>query len=595
MNRLRILIAIIIILTITLSCEGMFGEFLEKAPGVDFTEDDVFSSKEQLDIYVAACYSQSLISPLPGHMYKSGSSSIQNNLTSNYVFYLCQTDEGEFPVEWYNSHRWNTGSALSNEYSNDDLWPARWAAIRMLNIMIARVDEVPTDETYKTQVKAEARFLRAQVYFDLFRLYGGMPIIDRVFNPDDTELMRVPRASVSDMVDFIIADCDYAVQNLPDRHPDNWRGRATKGAALALKARMLLYAASPQFNTATPILSMDDPANNKLICYGDYDVSRWQKAADAAKAVIDWAPTGGIRLITEFGPEKNYQYVWEQLDNDEIILADKHSNGRNLGNTVGGKQTIWAFILPRPFGGTQGPLATHTFIQNFYDKRDGNPQDWQDNGPDVSVIYDELEYRFKQSIGYQDGYWNQWYPKIQLFVGPPNGAHYVNNITGYYIKKNIPETLRRHGDAIPANWTWYRLAEAYLSYAEALNEAQGPVSAAYEAVNIVRNRSGMQDLPSGLTKDEFRERVRKERTVEFAFENFRFFDIRRWLIAHHDGVAAGPMLGLRIRRNTPLTNPPTYSYERYVFENRNFPLHYYFNVIRIAEVNKGILVQNPGW
>lgn len=576
------------------SCEKMFGDFLEKAPGVDLTEDDLFSSREQLEFYIAACYAQGLLSPLPGHLYKTGTGTVANNLGSNYVYYLCQTDEGEFPVAWYGAHRWNSGSILSNEYGNDQLWPARWVALRMLNILINRVDEVPMDADYIQQVKAEARFLRAQVYFDMFRFYGGLPIVAQVFQPDELALMTIPRATVSEIIDFIVADCDFAKDILPDNQPTNWRGRATKGAALALKSRTLLYAASPQFNTATPILSMEDPADNAMICYGNYDVGRWQKAADAAKAVIDWAPSGGIRIITEHGPEKNYQYVWEIPDNDEIIFADKHSNGIN--NTADNNpQRIWAFILPRPFGGTQGPLGTHTFVENFYDKRDGTPQNWQNTGPNVVSLYSELDYRFNQSFGYQDSYWNKTYPLVQLFVGPPNGPHYVNNITGYYIKKQLPETVTGQNNTTPKNWIWYRLAEAYLNYAEALNEAQGPVADAYSAINIIRNRSGMPDLPEGLTQEQFRERVRKERAVELAFENHRFFDIRRWLIAHNDGVASGPTYGLKIRRNTPVTTPATYNYERYSFETRVFPLRHYLNVIRIDEVNKGYLKQNPGW
>jgi starch-binding outer membrane protein, SusD/RagB family len=572
------------------SCEDMFGDYLEKPPGIDLTDVDIFSSREQFDLYLAALYAQSLISPLPGSYYRAGNNWINVNTETNYIFRMCQTDEAQFPVDWYGSHTWNSGGAQTTNNQNDVLWPARWTAIRMLNVMLERIDDAPIDASYNLQVRAETRFLRAQVYFDLFKFYSGVPIVTDKFLPDEVADIDISRSTVEEVIDFIVEECDFAIQNLPDRYPANWHGRATKGAALALKSRVLLYAASPLYNTAEPILSMDDPAHNSLICYGNYDVNRWQKAADAAKAVIDWAPLGGIRLITDLGPDKNYEHVWKVMDNDEVIFADKHNDGQSRTS-----RSAFSWIMPRPFGGLQGPLATQNFVQNFYYKRDGTPQNWQNSGQNVGQLYAELDYRFHQSIGYQDSYWNEWYPQIQLFYGPPHGEHYVNNITGYYVRKQVPDHVNGHHHHPVKNFIWYRLAEAYLNYAEALNEMQGPVAEAYNAVNIIRNRSGMPNLPSGLSQEEFRERVHQERTVELAFEDHRFFDIRRWVIAHHEGVAAGSMYGLRIKRRIPPTNPQTYNYERYVFMERTFPLRYYRLNFRIAEINKGYLVQNPGW
>jgi len=138
----------------------------------------------------------------------------------------------------------------------------------------------------------------------------------------------------------------------------------------------------------------------------------------------------------------------------------------------------------------------------------------------------------------------------------------------------------------------FRLAEAYLNYAEALNEAQGPVQAAHDAVNLIRQRSGMPRLPANLTKDQFRDRVRNERDIEMAFEDHRLYDIRRWKIAENEGVMQGAMQGLRITRPTSGTE---FSYQVYTFENRSFFSRMYLHPFQNTEVFKGYLVQNPGY
>ena len=148
---------------------------------------------------------------------------------------------------------------------------------------------------------------------------AGVPIIDKRFQLTDD--FKVKRNTVEEVVNFIVKDADDAVAKLPATYTSNFRGRATKTAAQMLKARTLLYAASPLFNTATPYLSLGN--DNKLICFGNQDNNRWQVAADAAKAVLDAAAAGGFSLITDKGVDKNYKYAWEQNDNAEIVLAEK--------------------------------------------------------------------------------------------------------------------------------------------------------------------------------------------------------------------------------------------------------------------------------
>lgn len=580
----------------SVSCEDMFGEYLDKPPGTDANEDSIFASTAQVELFLAACYEQALISPWrhPGHLI--GNQTIENTLGDNLAAWISQSDEGKHTAPWWISHQVNLGTMSSsggadNRYQLDVFFNARWTALRMVHTMMERIDEVPdANRAYKDQIMAESKYLRASLYFDMFRRYGGVPVISRRFTPEEVEEMKVRRSSVAETVDFIVKDLDEAIPFLPDSYPSNMRGRITKGSAMALKSRTLLYAASPLFNTETPYLSMPDPADNILLSYGNYDVNRWQKAADAAKAVLDWAPAGGISLVTNQGPDKNYRYVWEIPDNTEIILADKHQNRSDPR-----QNTPWQYYLGRPMGGMQGAQPTHTFIQNFYEKKDGTPQTWEDSGNDLDIKYAELDYRFHQTIGYNGSFWNPQRGIVALFLGPaPAGAHIATNLTGYWLKKFVPDQVNSNGgNGAVINFPRHRLAEIYLNYAEALNEAQGPVAAAYDAVNTIRARSGMPALPGGLSKDEFRERVRKERGVEFAFEGHRWWDIRRWMIAEE--VNQGDFYGLKIYKNVPATNPLTFRYERFVFEQRVWPKRFYLEYFPVSQVNLGYLVQNPGW
>jgi hypothetical protein len=441
-------------------------------------------------------------------------------------------------------------------------------------------------------MKGEVKFLRALNYFEALKMYGGVPIIKKRFIPGDQ--MNLPRSSVDSVIQFIVQDCNDAISILPDVYASNLTGHVTKGAALALKSKTLLYAASPLFNSDTPYLDMADAANNNLLCYGDYKLSRWKDAADAAKAVIDWAPSGGISLVTNQGADKNYRYVWEVKDNSEIILSDKITNG----NSKTAYATPWIAIVPTsvPSPGWAGLCPTQQFVEKFYDNRyTGKKMVWFASGNDLLRKYDSLDYRFKQTIGTVNSFWNTATPILNLYLagnGFAQGSHYSSNaFTCMWLHKWIPYTTN---SGYVANFTIFRLAEAYLNYAEALNEFSGPSPETYNAINIIRARSGMPNLPAGLTQAQFRDRVRQERAVELAWEGHRFYDIMRWKIAEDDGVMAGNMYGLKIYK---LNAVPTFSYTRYVFEPRLFPKRMYLRPFTLTDINKskGVFVQNPGY
>ena len=554
------------------SCEDMMGDFLEKAPGVDVTEDTIFSSPTQVETYVANTYLQGLHSMLPLNGNNSLSGNNHYSVSADYI-----TDEGEPTNFWI--PQWNTGSiTATNILNSEDLkWSARWEAIRRCNILLERIDDVSgASPEFINRVKGEAYFLRAVTYLEMLKRYGGVPIIEKRLSSTDDLL--IPRNSVKEVVDFIVKGCDEAAGLLPDSYSGTEKGRITKGAALILKSRALLYAASPLFNTGTPYLDLGSD-NNKFICYTNYDKNRWQLAADAAKAVIDWAPSGGIHLITDQGVNINYKYVWEVNDNAEIILANKQAGSIGLWSFP------WNEIIPRVFNiswaGTSVPLN----FQKLYEKKDGTPQTWE-GGEDLMQKYQEMDPRFAQTFAYHGSRWNDIFPYIDISEG---GQHADKCFGGVWVHKRVPDALWYGRDQVPNN-ILFRLAEAYLNYAEALNEAQGPVAEAYNAVNIIRSRSGMPDLPEGLTQEEFRERIRNERSVELAYEEHRLWDLRRWLKAYD--VLNGPFYGIKV---LDTDDPDQFAYQPYVFEERTFMERMYLHPFDNDEVLKGYLVQNPGY
>jgi starch-binding outer membrane protein, SusD/RagB family len=558
----------------TLSCKKEIENFLDKAPGVDLDESVIFSSKAQLETFIASTYRIGL----PTILTTEGMTPARN-----FTINACATDEAEADATFVHTHQWNAGTIDNiGTGQEDQRWTIRWTALRYAYIILERIKDVPNiDATYRNQVIGEMKFMVAIDYFEMFKRYGGVPILDKRLQLG--EEFKLPRNSAEDVLNYIVKNCTEAAALLPETYPSNLRGRITKTAALMLKSRVLLYAASPLLNATQPVLSMANPADNKIVCFGKVDNNLWQLAADASKAAIDAAANGNFFLITDKGVDKNYKFVWEQNDNSEIVLAGKTWGSRS--------RTQFPFYGMQPVAIVNswcGVSVIHNFVRK-YEKRDGTPQTWDlAGGNDLVQKYAQLDNRFAQTVAYNGSYWNKDIPILATNTG---GAQAAACFGGAWMKKFIPDILSTSSNATP-NDILFRLGEAYLNYAEALNEAQGPVAAAYQAVNIIRNRSGMPNLPTGLTKTQFRERIRNERDVELAFEDHRFWDIRRWVIAENEGVMKGAMYGIKINQVGSTTN---FSYLPYIFETRTFLPRMYFNPFTQNEVLKGYLVQNPGY
>ena len=577
------------------SCEDMMGNFLEKPPGVDITEDTIFSSQQYAEEYLVGIYRDGVHNELPAWDDRNGKRDAP---------WSCYCDEAENVASWYSSHIYNTAGITP--YNNGDgininPWKYRWRAIRSANILLERIQEVSNAEPgFIEQAAGQAYFIIGLNYFEMFIRYGGVPIVTRRFIPgDDVEDMKIPRGTVEETINYIVKMADEAASRLPDSWPPELTGKATKGAALMLKSRALLYAASPLSNTANPPLSLPGDYN-KVICYGDYSKDRWKAAADAAKAVIDWAPAGGRRILNDGKPDMDYMRTWNEPHNAEVIMSVTH-----FGSML---RTFTLVAGLTNFYRTQsGTMISQNFVEKYESKTTGELMNWTPTGNNLNAMYQDADPRLNQSVLINGAYHNNDYPVMTFWELP--GKTFETQAkprlackTRYWMRKYVPPAHTNANQWAYIIWNLYRLSEAYLNYAEALNEfADSPPQEAYNAVNVVRARAGMPDFPKGLSKEQFRKKIRNERSVELAFEGHRLFDIMRWRIAEEDGVMQGAFRGIKITQNPGFVgsaydkNPNAYSWEIYTVEKRSWKREMYHVPIWQQEIDKRYMIQNPGW
>ncbi|MEO6916683.1 MAG: RagB/SusD family nutrient uptake outer membrane protein, partial [Chitinophagaceae bacterium] len=411
------------------------------------------------------------------------------------------------------------------------------------------------------KLRGEAFFLRAYYHFELFKRYGAIILGNRAFGPKDT-LDRV-KNSYDEVVNQISMDCDSAaaqlVASIGDQSTGD-KGRASQTAALALKARTLLYAASPLNNTSN-------------------DLAKWQKAADAAKAVI--AMNKHALLSTA-----NLGNIWNftsQAYNAEVIF---HSSSDNVNS-------IESANAPVSYDGARGRTNPTQEMVDAFEMKNGKLIADPTSGYDPKNPYLNRDPRLNLFIMFNGSIFKS--PKVvETFEGgKDNVPTNINNTkTGYYMRKFLYDAANwavNSTSNVRRPWVHFRYAEVLLNYAEALNEAQGPVSDVYTNVNLVRKRATISDLPLGLTKVQMRERIRNERRVELCFEEHRFFDVRRW--KQGELYFNKPVSGMKI-----IKTGSTFTYQVFQVETRYFTEKNYRFPFPQSELNKAVnLAQNPGW
>ncbi|MBX3258017.1 MAG: RagB/SusD family nutrient uptake outer membrane protein [Chitinophagaceae bacterium] len=435
------------------------------------------------------------------------------DLFLNNIYASVPTLETGDPWENFSDNALNgqAGRVSTNVYGPGIYTPAntpnRWGQytnIRKCNLFIERVTASDLPEDWKKVRLAEARFLRAYFYSLLWTYHGGVPLITDVLNINEQgDAVFRARNTSEETADFIISECGAIEADLPVSAQS---GRATKGAALTLKGYAELFNASP----------LKNPSN---------DLARWEQAATTYKKVID------LNKYSLF-PDYTTLFYEENNNNVEVIFSRQHLGGTSLANYIGqigprfvnGSLTGWGHVDP-----TQD-------LVDEYAMANGLPITDAGSGYNAQNPYVNREKRFYQSIIYDESVWLGATMIMKQGVGSLNATDLNNSSistrTGYYVIKGVnPKYAGAQDNGNSANWIIFRYAEVLLSYAEARNEATGPDQSVYDAINAIRNRSELPDLPAGLSQADMRKAIARERRVELAFEEKRLPDLLRLKLA----------------------------------------------------------------
>ena len=446
-------------------------------------------------------------------------------------------------------------------------WGRSYRSIREVNYALNHIDDLEMSESHKNRLKAELHFIRAFRYQDLIRNYGKVVLIgDKVaeLGEDFTDSSLFERSPIQDGIDYAVSELNLAIEGLPLQNNSNWQeGRATKGAAMALKSRLLLYAASPLYTA------------------GSSDTQKWAEAAQAAKAVMD---------LGVYSLYPDYQELFLTPNSNSEIIFARYYNLNQLHTH------LEIANGPNGYGGWGGNVPLQNLVDD-YEMADGSQFDWNDPQESKNP-YENRDPRFYQTILYNGAEYRG--REVETFVpggldSPDGPSNWNTSKTGYYLRKFIDKDLpiiNPWGAAGIQNWIYIRYAEILLNYAEAENEASGPDDSVYEAINAIRERAGMPDLPEGLSQSEMRQRIRHERRIELAFEEHRFYDVRRWMIA--DETANEPAKGIKITKD----ESGNLSYEiTTALDGRSFQEKEYWLPIPRAEIlaSDNQLEQNPGY
>lgn len=625
-------------------------KYLDIVPDNVAVIENAFKLRNEAEKYLFTCYS---------YLPKNGDGWFNAALMSGDEIWMPQNDQSQWhPAFKIAQGMQNSNDPLFNEWGGNQKggdgrynYLKIFQGIRQCNIFLENVkDESKVPDLSLTERQrwiGEVEFLKAYYHFYLMRMYGPVPIID-INAPESSspEALYYKRMPFDDCVAYVSDLLDRASEKLPARIIDENKelGRATKVTALAIKARLWLLAASPLFNGNADYASFHDKEGGKLVSTA-FDAKKWEKARDAVKAAIDIAEQNGMTLYVYTGDKYN-------LSQD----TKTELNIRNAVTERWGSEVVWglsnsyfvneSLCMPPMARGTnvdrfqlQGVWAAPIKIAKQYYTKNGVPID-EDKSLDFTkymnlrtavsserfhiepgyqtarLNYDR-EPRFYASLGFDGG---RWYMKDGtstssdengMYVQSKNAersgfGHFSNwNETGYFIKKLVHWESTTNSSNSPTwksyPWPEIRLAELYLSYAEALNEIQGGSTEAITYLDKVRERAGLQGVvASWTTYSKFptkfqtqaglRAIVQRERLIELAFEGQRLWDLRRWKLAAEE--LNKDITGFSITGKTA----DNYNVERTVF-NQTFisPRDYLWPVGNWETRRNPLLVENPGW
>lgn len=592
---------IMCVMVLITSCKK---DFLDTKPSTEFSGNDVWNDPNLIQAFVNGIY-LNVDNPTNGG---------DGLLKAEFV--------DEMQDQWFSFFEFNNSLITPDDlakWPHED-WAKLYKNIRACNVFFEKINGTANFESVKTdnvllkdRMSGEVHFLRAYLYHQLVSLYGGVPIIKKAYGLND--VFEVKRDTYSDCISFIAKECDSAAMLLPVVQSGSNMGRVTKGAALALKARVLLYAASDLHNKSV----FPGYAHQEFIRYTDGNQqSRWKAARDAAKAVIDLGayklykanPAPGESISQNFGEiftsDGTEEDIWVRYFKSTSLNGTPDLNSLSL---VSGPNGYHLYGQDTP----SGEIADH------FEMADGTPFSWSDpvksfqpyNNRDprfyASILYEGARFKPRPAdvsnldpIGViQVGTWQQWNSTTNSMVevygldsrkGPVE--NFNGGYTGYYLKKFINPAINGQFSTNNTPWRYMRYAEVLLNYAEACIELKDEAEAK-ATLNLIRKRAGMPDITdSGLA---LRNRYRNERRVELAFEEHRFYDVRRWVIAPE---AYQQFSGVNVvyKLNSDHTTATIPTITPIVVQRSSWLDKAYLFPISRDEMNKNsLLVQNPNY
>lgn len=631
MNRYKIskVFSILSLLVLIFSCK----DYLDVVPDNVATLENAFSRRTEAEKYLYTCYS---------YLPRNGNLADDPAMLGGDELWRFSNIRGYLDI---------ARGFQTTVNPLGDRWTQFYQAIRDCNTFLANVNKVPdVDETEKRRWIAEAKFLKGYYHFLLMRMYGPVPIMDENIPIDaQEEQIVIARAPVDAVVSYIVKLINEARKDLPLTigNPARELGRISIPIALSVKAQVLVYAASPLFNGNIDVAGLVNRDGTPLF-NTTYSVEKWRIAAEACKNAIDTCHLAGVEI---FEYPANYQAIQltsairtqlsirtaiTQRWNSEIIWAN------SLSNSAGLQSLMQPHINPANLNITsiRGEVSPTLKIAEMYYSENGVPisedKTWTAKHPNrfalktasaadqlyikkdytTAALHYDREPRFYANLGF-DG--SVWYGQGVYTDKAPTNLYHVEakfrqrngfgkpgfgTITGYYVKKLIhfENVIGVGNDYSITNYPFpvIRLADLYLMYAEALNEAVGPTNEVHKYIDLVRNRAGLP--PVKTSWDNFssnpsayqsmtgmREIIHRERLIELSFEGHRFWDLRRW-------KKAAAQLNTPVR-GWDLGQVDASSYYRpNVIYNQNFNLKDYFWPINENTIARNRnLVQNLGW
>jgi len=565
MKTIKIIIPVVLLLMFGISCQ----DILDISPQDRIAEEAVWS-----DANLIHAYQTELYNAIPHgfyiHMYSKYTDEAFNNAPC-----CCAND---FKLNTYSPDNIGGYGGTGNNWCSNFIyyWDLGYYYIRKINVFLDKMQEIDVVLEDKDQLIGEAKFLRAFIYFNLIERFGGVPIVDQVYELGDE--VEFTRSTFDQCVTFIEQDLSDAKAALPAKYAstDPNYGRASDDACQALLSRLYLYAASSLFSPTK-------------------DLQKWQKAADAAEALLN----EGYALYPD------YQKLFElnQGDpNDEVIFSRGFTtaNGHqapmhNFNRRYEGYGGWW---------GSNGPSAN--LIDN-YDMINGEPAFMPDGSVNPASGYDpdhpfqNRDPRFEATILHDDMYFRGDHFEMWIAEDGASWGYDSYKATGDNPRTNTV-LLKFMPEEGPFNWQtqftiqwpFFRFAEIYLNYAEAKFEL-GDEATAREYVNKVRKRTSVNlpDIPATVTGEDLRRRIYNERRIELAFENHRFFDVRRWKIGTTVENAKTTTYDIYLNKATGVKR-----YQKVVLLDRSGTFQDYKSLLPIAQdelQRNPELDQNPGY